>query len=72
MDTVCFVSLYNISQQKRDGCYDNSIILWLFQLHVFLVVRRLLCKIDKYASIHSFHTSLLFPMMRMPHSFVIV
>ena len=36
------------TQQKRDGCYDNSILL--FQLHVLLVVRRLLCKIDMYAS----------------------
>ena len=37
-----------VSQQKRDGCYDNSILL--FQLHVLLVVCRLLCKIDMYAS----------------------
>ena len=36
------------TQQKQDGCYDNSILL--FQLHVLLVVRRLLCKIDMYAS----------------------
>ena len=32
------------TQQKRDDYYDNSISL--FQLHVLLVVRRLLCKID--------------------------
>ena len=38
----------SFTQQKRDGCYDNSI--WLFQLHVLLLVRRLLCKIDMYAS----------------------
>ena len=36
------------AQQKQDGCYDNSISL--FQLHVLLVVRRLRCKIDMYAS----------------------
>ena len=39
---------YMYTQQKRDDCYDNSI--WLFQLHVLLIVCRLLCKIDKHAS----------------------
>ena len=48
MRDVTYRHLPCYTQQKRDGCYDNSI--WLFQLHVLLVVRRLLCKIDMYAS----------------------
>ena len=45
---ICNRYIIIVTQQKRDGCYDNSISL--FQLHVLLVVRRLLCKIDMYAS----------------------
>ena len=43
------------TQQKQDGCYDNSILL--FQLHVLLVVRRLLFKIGMYACTYDVYAS---------------
>ena len=57
MAVIIMVSLLLAShittQQKRDGCYDNSILL--FQLHILLVVRRLLCKIGMHACIFTHH-----------------